>query len=210
MRRARLVSLFRGPPRSRPWVTSVRRITEDHILQLSRKQQTGVSLRGLVDAGQNHLHLTGADGDPSEATKVLLTIAAFLHHELPIRLARRVVELDGLPSLHEMKSVRRVREWYARSASEIVSITRPTDAASERAFAHLLETIYERHAGVLYTMAQGAFELRAKLGNTSTFEDDASPRGRDTTGDATSLQRGWARSDSPRATHGTLWGRPES
>ncbi|KAH8048856.1 pyruvate dehydrogenase [Aureococcus anophagefferens] len=95
----------------RPGVASAprRRLTaEADILALSKRSQTGVSLRGLVDAGQNHLALT--PDDPSQPTKVLLTIASFLHHELPIRLARRVVELDGLPGLHGMASVRRVRD----------------------------------------------------------------------------------------------------
>ena len=166
----------------RPGVASAprRRLTaEADILALSKRSQTGVSLRGLVDAGQNHLALT--PDDPSQPTKVLLTIASFLHHELPIRLARRVVELDGLPGLHGMASVRRVREWYATSAAEILAADRPTDGASERAFAQLLETIYERHAGVLYTMAQGAFELRARVGERgaagAAFEDDASIHG---------------------------------
>ncbi|KAH8066191.1 pyruvate dehydrogenase [Aureococcus anophagefferens] len=134
----------------RPGIASAprRRLTaEADILALSKRSQTGVSLRGLVDAGQNHLALT--PDDPSQPTKVLLTIASFLHHELPIRLARRVVELDGLPGLHGMAS--------------------------------LLETIYERHAGVLYTMAQGAFELRARVGERgaagAAFEDDASIHG---------------------------------
>ena len=166
----------------RPGIASAprRRLTaEADILALSKRSQTGVSLRGLVDAGQNHLALT--PDDPSQPTKVLLTIASFLHHELPIRLARRVVELDGLPGLHGMASVRRVREWYATSAAEILAADRPTDGASERAFAQLLETIYERHAGVLYTMAQGAFELRARVGERgaagAAFEDDASIHG---------------------------------
>ena len=108
---------------------------ERSLKALARKPQTGVSLRGLVDAGKNHLVLSPED--LGKCSKVLLTIASFLHHELPIRLARRVVELDGLPSLHEMKSVRRVREWYARSASEISAAPKPTDEASERAFAAL-------------------------------------------------------------------------
>ena len=120
-----------------------------------------MSLRGLVDAGKEHLRLAG--GDPDVATTALVSIAGFLHHELPIRLARRVVELDGLPSLHEMPSVRRVREWYARSAAEISQAPKPADAAAERDFARLLATIYERHAGVLYTMAHGAYGGRAEM-----------------------------------------------
>ena len=81
-------------------------------------------------------------------------------------------ELDRLPALHEMPSVKKVREWYARSALEIQEAPKPADATTERAFAKLLETIYERHAGVLYTMAHGAYELRENY--EGAFEDDAS------------------------------------
>ena len=35
--------------------------------------------------------------------------------------------------------------------------------ADEEKFATLLDRIYERHAGVLVTMARGAFELRAAI-----------------------------------------------
>ena len=156
--------------RGRRIVATRRQNWETSLKALAMKPQTGVSLRGLVDAGKDHLRLSG--GDARETTSALLSISGFLHHELPIRLARRVVELDRLPGLHEMPSVKKVREWYARSAHEIQSIAKPCDAETERLFATLLETIYERHAGVLYTMAHGAYELRENY--KGAFEDDAS------------------------------------
>ena len=156
--------------RGRRIVATRRQNWETSLKALAMKPQTGVSLRGLVDAGKDHLRLSG--GDARETTSALLSISGFLHHELPIRLARRVVELDRLPGLHEMPSVKKVREWYARSAHEIQSIAKPCDAETERLFATLLEPIYERHAGVLYTMAHGAYELRENY--KGAFEDDAS------------------------------------
>lgn len=40
----------------------------------------------------------------------------FLSEELPIRLAHRVQELQELPDgLGEMKSIKKVQEWYAQS-----------------------------------------------------------------------------------------------
>ena len=164
MRRALLLG---GRRRLRP----IRRCNwETSLKALASKPQTSVSLRGLGEAGKEHLRLSR--GDAREATTALLSIAGFLRHELPIRLARRVVELDRLPALHEMPSVKKVREWYARSALEIQEAPKPADATTERAFAKLLETIYERHAGVLYTMAHGAYELRENY--EGAFEDDAS------------------------------------
>ena len=161
MRRALLLG---GRRRLRP----IRRCNwETSLKALASKPQTSVSLRGLGEAGKEHLRLSR--GDDAAATCL---VAGFLRHELPIRLARRVVELDRLPALHEMP-IQAVREWYARSALEIQEAPKPADATTERAFAKLLETIYERHAGVLYTMAHGAYELRENY-EGAAFDDDAS------------------------------------
>mmetsp|Transcript_12735 Transcript_12735/g.37892 ORF Transcript_12735/g.37892 Transcript_12735/m.37892 type:complete len:298 (+) Transcript_12735:114-1007(+) len=172
---ATLCECFAFVGRSRmPIVVPSRRNWEASLRVLAAKPQTGVSLRSLVDAGSDHLRV--AD-HPSDATPALLAIAGFLRHELPIRLARRVVELDRLPSLREMPSVRRVREWYAMSAREISAAVRPRDAASENTFAAVLTAVYERHAGVLYAMAHGAYELRRSRGPARVFEDDTRVHG---------------------------------
>mmetsp|Transcript_10719 Transcript_10719/g.13306 ORF Transcript_10719/g.13306 Transcript_10719/m.13306 type:complete len:376 (+) Transcript_10719:65-1192(+) len=144
---------------------------EETISLLSRRHQTGVSLRGLIDAGTRHVSQLEAQKGVLP-TPILLTVASFLHRELPIRLSRRVCELDGLPRLHDMPSVKVVREWYARSISEIVQSERPVDATTEAAFALTLEKIYERHAAVLLTMARGAHELRTKMSARETFISD--------------------------------------
>jgi len=148
---------------------------EERIRYLSRYKQTGVSLRGLIEAGTTHVVQLGRMGGVLP-TPVLLTVASFLHRELPIRLARRVSELDSMPRLSEAKSVRRVRDWYARSVEEIVDAQKPVDAQTEAKFAALLSTIYDRHAAVLITMAKGAHELRSNLGYYE-FESDAAIHG---------------------------------
>mmetsp|Transcript_8812 Transcript_8812/g.19408 ORF Transcript_8812/g.19408 Transcript_8812/m.19408 type:complete len:375 (+) Transcript_8812:739-1863(+) len=114
-----------------------------------------------------YLHRTGHDaesasrGDESEATlQILMQVASFLRRELPIRLAHRVRDLEDVPVLHDMPSVRQVKDCYVRSFEDIVKAPPVQDAAGEEEFAALLEEIYERHAGVLVMMARGAFELR--------------------------------------------------
>lgn len=79
------------------------------INALSKKQQTSVSLREMVQYGRI-----------PQPVK-LFRGSQFLLHELPIRLAHRVVELDNLPhDLSKMPSVARVREWYTQSCSELL------------------------------------------------------------------------------------------
>jgi len=96
--------------------------------------------------------------------RTLIQIATFLRRELPVRLARRVVELQQLPEgLHAMPSVQRVREWYIQSFVEIRRSRPPSDEESEAEFHQLLQRIYERHAPTLITMARGVYELRQSL-----------------------------------------------
>ncbi|KAJ1753933.1 [Pyruvate dehydrogenase (acetyl-transferring)] kinase isozyme 2 [Coemansia sp. RSA 2523] len=86
------------------------------IAHFARFPQTGVSLRQMVEFGQN----------PSQGT--LLRAAQFLHDELPIRLAHRVVELDSLPdNLNQMPSVLRVKRMYIDSFNELVNFPRVSD-----------------------------------------------------------------------------------
>lgn len=76
--------------------------------------QSGVSLRQMVQFGQN----------PSQGT--LLRASEFLAEELPIRLAHRVKDLDELPlGLHDMPSIKKVKNWYAQSFEELINFPKP-------------------------------------------------------------------------------------
>ncbi|KAJ2162090.1 [Pyruvate dehydrogenase (acetyl-transferring)] kinase isozyme 2 [Coemansia sp. RSA 552] len=90
------------------------------IAHFARFPQTGVSLRQMVEFGQN----------PSQGT--LLRAAQFLHDELPIRLAHRVVELDSLPdNLNQMPSVLRVKRMYIDSFNELINFPRVSERIKE-------------------------------------------------------------------------------
>ncbi|KAJ2776140.1 [Pyruvate dehydrogenase (acetyl-transferring)] kinase isozyme 2 [Coemansia interrupta] len=90
------------------------------IAHFARFPQTGVSLRQMVEFGQN----------PSQGT--LLRAAQFLHDELPIRLAHRVVELDSLPdNLNQMPSVLRVKRMYIDSFNELINFPKVTERIRE-------------------------------------------------------------------------------
>jgi pyruvate dehydrogenase kinase 2/3/4 len=82
----------------------------DRVNHFSLYNQTGVSLRQMVEHGRKHSPLT------------ILQAGHFLREELPIRLAHRVKELDELPNgLSDMPSIIRVKEWYAQSFEELVN-----------------------------------------------------------------------------------------
>ncbi|KAH9962553.1 mitochondrial pyruvate dehydrogenase [Lactifluus volemus] len=82
----------------------------DKIHHFASFPQTGVSLQQMVQFGQN----------PSQGT--LLRASQFLLEELPVRLAHRAKELDGLPhNLTNMPSIQKVKNWYAQSFEELIN-----------------------------------------------------------------------------------------
>lgn len=91
-------------------------------------------------------------------------VASFLRRELPIRLAHRVQDLEGVPLVKEMESVKQVKELYIKSLVELAEFeSNITTAEQEEAFSKLVENIYERHSGVLVQMARGAYEYRNRM-----------------------------------------------
>jgi len=142
------------------------------------RQQTSVSLQTLMRTGRGELlHKTAnttttansdtntdtSNNDKAATQQVLIQVASFLYRELPARLAHRIQDLDHVPYMSNMPSVRNVRDTYVSSFRELVSQPIPDGPNSEEQFAKLVEGIYDRHAGVLVSMARGAFELRAAL-----------------------------------------------
>lgn len=140
------------PVSSRRWLrffsSSGRLETENAIIEAAKIKQTGVTLQELLNFG-----------NPGGSS------AQFLRHELPIRFAHRIVELDHLPlGLALMPSVRTIRDWYRISFEEIRSFPAVTCDANVAAFNNLLRSIFERHNATIVTMARGIFEFRKSLG----------------------------------------------
>lgn len=138
---------------------------EDEMKRLAGYAQTSVSLKATLDTGLGLLLPSEDDATSlSRRQRTLIQIASFLRRELPVRLARRVIELEQLPEgLHSMRSVQRVREWYEQSFVEIRRSRQPIDAESENEFHDLLSNVYDRHAPTLITMARGVHELKQHL-----------------------------------------------
>lgn len=141
------------------------------VRQHAHQPQTSANLETLMKTGRGEfLHKTykddvnGKDGEHAATEKILIQVAGFLRHELPIRLAHRIVDLNRVPLMMDMPSVKTVRDLYLTSFLELISVDKEIkNEEEEEAFSKLLEGIYERHAGVLVQMARGAFELRAAI-----------------------------------------------
>ncbi|EGF82544.1 hypothetical protein BATDEDRAFT_32923 [Batrachochytrium dendrobatidis JAM81] len=86
----------------------------DQIKAFSVLPQTSVSLKQMVLFGRQ----------PSQIT--LLHGTQFVHHELPVRLAHRVVELESLPyELSKMSSISTVKDWYTQSFQDLIEFPTP-------------------------------------------------------------------------------------
>ena len=149
--------------------SSIDDATNSLITQYAHEPQTSVSLQTLMRTGRGeYLHRTFATAPHKEnlnahlaTERVLIQVAGFLRRELPIRLAHRIRDLDTIPLFNDMPSALKVKELYTVSFLQLVNFKQTISSREEEVqFAKLLEDIYERHAGVLVTMARGAFEFR--------------------------------------------------
>lgn len=88
-----------------------------------------------------------------------LKAAEFLHHEMPIRLAKKVLELENIPDgLSQNPNVRVVRDWYVRSYLDFVESACPRNPSEERQFTAMVEKVKERHKNQVQVMARGIRE----------------------------------------------------
>jgi len=133
------------------------------INELGRRQITSISLEDLVKTGRGeYLHMWDhADNERCATKRILMQSASFLRRELPVRLAHRIQDLSTVPWLNEMQSVKQVKDLYVSSLLKLerlpILVNNPE---REAAFASTVQSIYDRHSGVLVQMARGAFELR--------------------------------------------------
>ncbi|MEQ8819487.1 MAG: pyruvate dehydrogenase kinase [Sumerlaeia bacterium] len=120
----------------------------------ARRNETPLTLKQLFDFGR----------DRSEDT--LIHGSQYLHVELPIRVAKRVVELENMPhGLSMMPAVRQVWQMYVDTFRDIRDAVHPHNMQEEQEFITLLDSIKTRHNPVFQLMARGVKELKTHLGD---------------------------------------------
>ncbi|CAL9207117.1 unnamed protein product [Musa hybrid cultivar] len=124
----------------------------EEVQRWGAMKQNGVSLRYMMEFGAR----------PTE--KNLLLSAQFLHKELPVRIARRAIELESLPfGLSQKPAVLKVRDWYLESFREIRSFPDVKDSNDELAFTQMIKMIKVRHNNVVPAMALGVQQLKRDI-----------------------------------------------
>lgn len=120
------------------------------VLYWAEQSATGVTLRDLCQIGLDR-NLRREHG-------------VFLHRELRIRLAQRVLELESLPyRLGERSGIRDVIEWYTGFVHLLEESPVPYTEELDKEFTMLLTRVFEEHSEVIQAMAFGVQDLIAEL-----------------------------------------------
>ncbi|KAK1408164.1 hypothetical protein QVD17_39799 [Tagetes erecta] len=132
----------------------------EEVQRWGSMKQTGVSLRYMLEFGSR---LTDRN---------LLLAAQFLHKELPIRIARRAIELQSLPyGLSHKPAILKVRDWYLDSFRDLRSFPEIKDQNDEQEFTKMINLIKVRHNNVVPTMALGVQQLKKDLDPKFDYKD---------------------------------------
>lgn len=78
-------------------ISTITPAVEKELELYSKKKQTSVSLRSLMDTGRGENSHIPTPNACTTSDKVLMQVACFLHRELPIRLAHRATRLEASP-----------------------------------------------------------------------------------------------------------------
>jgi len=90
----------------------------------------------------------------------------FLHRELRIRLAHRVLELQSLPChFSERRGVKEVIRWYTGAIRDLENCPRPRTAAQDESFTQLLRTLFQDYIADIESIALEVQDLQAELGS---------------------------------------------
>ncbi|CAM9437294.1 unnamed protein product [Choristocarpus tenellus] len=125
---------------------------DDLLRSLSSKETTPLSLRDL------HAFCASPDAAAREQQ------AQFLHRELPIRFAQRVIELQNLPyGLSDTKPVKEAAGWYARIMHSMQECPVPKGELGEARFTSFLASLVLDHTCIPQALSKGVLELSERV-----------------------------------------------
>ena len=175
-----------------PRYTGFRNAFDDQLRLYAQQPVTPVSLHHFLHWPINHIPAHNSDDDhnnnlygfnnkPSldvqhlgdqqyspEYQAKIIENAQFLWRELPVRLAKRVVELENLPyGLSQTPQFLLVRHWFESSFRDVIQQLPPIDPIQERNFTRVLNAVLNRHRSVIPTLAQGVLLQKPTIYKTT-------------------------------------------
>ena len=98
--------------------------------------------------------------------------AKFLHREVPLRIAQRIVELDKAPfDLGKRHGMRDIIQWYLGYWQALVDIPVPVCEQTEARFTQLLRIVFTDHTEVNQAVAMSVFHLKKEVGEDRYLQD---------------------------------------
>jgi hypothetical protein len=151
--------------------------SQEELLNLyGTKRQNGVSLKNLikVSTGETLVNFSSSDGlfssIPRDHRAAIVTqIGCFLHRELPIRYAHRVLEIEKDEFLMRSPSIQMIHKCYKDTFSDFLNTPIPSSPEKQALFDDIAQRKKQRNSFTLVCMSRGAYELRqimAKEGST--------------------------------------------
>ncbi|XRA95900.1 mitochondrial branched-chain alpha-ketoacid dehydrogenase kinase [Pycnococcus provasolii] len=130
---------------------------ESTIEEYAQREQHGMTLGQLKKFGKSRF------ADKDKATKRLLQSARFVQRELPIRLARRLMDLQALPHIFVTNPhISSVYESYWSAFEELRLLPESRTLDDEATLSSVLERLVEDHSAVITRLAIGLREVREK------------------------------------------------
>jgi hypothetical protein len=162
--------------------SSIPKGSEEELLNLyGNKRQNGVSLQNLlkVSTGETLVNFTVGDGSFSSIPReqqaaIVMQIGCFLHRELPVRYAHRVLEINKDELLMRSSSIQMMQRSYKTTFSEFLNTPTPNTPERQILFDDLAERKMQRHSFTLMCLARGAYELRQILQKEGHTEEQLS------------------------------------
>ena len=107
------------------------------------------------------MYLYALSGNNNSSLDQRIRNAVFLHRELPIRIAQRVMDLTTLPAgLSQTKAVRDVCRTYTQNIVDLKAIPSPKDEESEKAFTDLLRGMVLDRTSIPQSVNLGLINLK--------------------------------------------------
>jgi pyruvate dehydrogenase kinase 2/3/4 len=130
------------PPPSSPLITNPIELTDPLIQQYAERKARPVSLKDMLHMGSN--------------PRFILSAAQWLWAELPVRLAKRLRDLEDLPfGLTNSVEVQSLMALYRASLRDALSLKSPTTTQDEMVFTEVIKSILTRHQQVVVDLASG-------------------------------------------------------
>ena len=129
-----------------------------NIKQYAKQKSTPLKLNYIYEYGKNL------------SKQNIQNQSIFLHNELPIRLAKRVIDLETLPyELSKMHSIQKVHNLYINSFEKLIKHSIPNTQSTITSFIDEIRNIKKEHKDLEFDISEALNVFRQNYSNTTCY-----------------------------------------